>query len=302
MKRNPLTIIISVVLAAVFIMLLFVFQVRQSEVALKTFFGKPSATYDKPGAYIKWPWPIEEVYKFDKRVQSFEDKFNQGFTADNNNLIVSVYVGWHISDAAQFFPKFQGSVHQAQLTLESILRSAQTGVIGKHTLSELVNTDPKALKFDEIEQEIEQAVQTELALHDYGIKVDFLGFKKIELPEAVTQSVFERMKEERQLLISKENYDGQRDAVIIKAQADRQAAELVANAQAEAIRIKGEGEAAAAPTLKVFEQNPDLYIFLLHIDAVKQSLSKNSTLIFDDHTPPFDLFQSQDLKMPAPQP
>jgi membrane protease subunit HflC len=299
MKRNPLTIIVSAVLAAIFLMLLFVFQVRQSEVALKTFFDRPTATYDKPGAYIKWPWPIEKVYKFDKRIQNFEDKFSQGYTTDNNNVITTTYIGWHISDAGLFFPKFSGSVHIAQNTLEDILRNAQNGVIGQHRLGDLVNTDPKALKFEQIEDEIKQRVQSQLESHNYGIEVDFLGFKKIELPEAVTQSVFERMKQERQLLISKETYDGLRDATIIKAEADRQASELVANAQASAIRIKGEGEAAAAPTLKTFEQNPDLYIFLLRIDALKQSLGQRATLIFDDRTPPFDLFQSQALKTPG---
>jgi len=300
MKRNPLTIIVSAVLAAIFIMLLFVFQVRQSEVALVTTFDKPTAApYDKPGAYFKLPWPIQKVYKFDKRIQNFEDKLSQGFTKDYNNVVTLTYVGWHISDARAFFPKFSGSVHVAQNTLEDILRNSQNGVIGQHTLGDLVNTDPKALKFEQIEDEIKQKVQSQLQSHDYGIEVDFLGFKKIELPDAVTQSVFERMKQERQLLVSKENNDGLRDANIIKAEADSQAAILVANAQASAIRIKGEGEAAAAPTLKTFEQNPDLYIFLLRVDALKQSLGQRATLIFDDRTPPFDLFQSQALKTPG---
>ena len=303
MKRNPLTIIISAVLAAIFVLLLFMFQVRESEVAVITTFDKPTAApYDQPGAYFKLPWPIQKVYKFDKRVQSFEDKFRQSLTADNNTLIVTVYVGWRISDARQFFPKFSGSVQGAQNQLESILSSQQQAVIGGHKLADFINTDPKALKFEEIENEIEQKVQADLDSHDYGIKVDFLGFKKIELPDAVTQSVFERMKDERQRLINQENSEGQRDAVIVKAEADRRAAELVANAQAEALRIKGEGEAAAAPTLKIFEQNPDLYIFLLRIDALKQSLSQNATLIFDDRTPPFDLFQNPPAKTSGSQP
>lgn len=299
MKRNPVTIIISLILAVIFLLLLFVFQVRESEVAVVTTFDKPTKTpYDQPGAYFKLPWPIQKVYRFDKRVQAFEDKFRQDLTADNNNLIVTVYVGWRISDAEQFFPKFSGSVAAAQTTLESILSSAQQAAVGRHALADFINTDPKQLQFDSIENEIETNVQNELDRHDYGIKVDFLGFKKIELPESVTQSVFERMRNERQLLISREQSEGQRDAVIIKAKADRQAAELIANARAEALRIKGEGEAAAAPTLKTFEQNPDLYIFLLRIDALKQSLSEKSTLIFDDRTPPFDLFANPPVKTP----
>jgi modulator of FtsH protease HflC len=293
MKRNLLTVIISAVLVVIFVLLLFIFQVRQSEVAVVTTFGKLSPhPYDKPGAYFKWPWPIQKVYKFDDRVQNFEDKFSQTYTADNNNLIVSIYVGWRISDAGKFYPKFLGDIGAAQTALENILRNAQNAVIGRHNLSDFVNTDPKALEFDQIEKEIQQQVQSDLSTKDYGISLAFLGLKKIELPESVTASVFERMKADRQRLINREQYEGEKEAVEIKADADRRAAETIANAQAAAIRIKGQGEAAAAPTLRTFQQDPGLYLFLLWIDALKQSLmSPKTTLIFDDRTPPFDLFQ-----------
>jgi membrane protease subunit HflC len=278
MKRNLLTVTIGTVLILIFALLLFIFQVRQSEVAVVTTFGKPTEhPYSEPGAYFKWPWPIQKVYKFDQRVQNFEDKFSQTLTRDNNNLIVTIYTGWKISDASAFYPKFLGSVPAAQSALENMLRNAKNAVIGQHDLSDFVNTDPKQLKFDEIEAEIQQAVQADLSTNNYGISLEFLGLKKIELPESVTQSVFERMKADRQLLINKEQYEGEKEATIIRADADRQAAETIANAQAAAIRV--------------FEKNPDLYIFLLRIEAMKESLNQKTTLIFDDRTPPFDLFQ-----------
>src|SRR5580692_8484352 len=115
MNRNVLTIVTSSVLVVIFALLLFVFQVRKSEVAVVTTFGRPVANIDQPGAYFKWPWPIQSVYKFDQRVQNFEDPFSQTLTADNNMLFTSVYVGWKINDAAAFFPKFPGgSVEAAQ--------------------------------------------------------------------------------------------------------------------------------------------------------------------------------------------
>ena len=131
MKKNLITIVIGAMLVIIFALLLFVFQVRQSEVAVVTTFGKPVQNITEPGAYFKWPWPIQNVYKFDKRVQNFEDKFSENLTADNNNLLTSVYVGWKISDAKSFFPKFAGgSVPAAQRMLESMLRSAKIAVIG----------------------------------------------------------------------------------------------------------------------------------------------------------------------------
>ena len=294
MKKNLITIVVAAVLVVIFALLLFTFQVRQSEVAVLTTFGKPAAAnIDQPNLYFKWPWPIQQVYRFDQRVQNFEDKFSENLTADNTMLLASVYVGWRISDAKEFFPKFAGgSVVAAQRQLETMLRSAKAAVIGKHNLSDFVNSDPKQLKFAAIEDEIKAAVQGELASQKYGISIDFLGVKKLGLPESVTQTVFERMKSERTKYISEAQFQGEAEATKIKSAAERQAADVIANAQAEATRIEGAGVAEAAKTLGVFQQNPELAIFQLQLQALKSSLNQKSTLIFDERTPPFSLFQN----------
>jgi membrane protease subunit HflC len=299
MKKNLLTIVIGAVLVVIFALLLFVFQVRQSEVAVVTTFGKPVQNITEPGAYFKWPWPIQRVYKFDKRVQNFEDKFSQTLTADNNNLIVTIYTGWEISDAKEFYPKFLGSVPAAQRALESMMRNAKNAVIASHNLSDFVNSDPQQLKFDAIEDEIKAEVQSELSTNNYGIQLDFLGFKKIELPESVTATVFQRMTAERTAIINSLQFAGVAEATKIKSAADRQAAGVINNAIADATRIRGEGEAAAAQVLPVFQQNPELANYLLRIDALKQSLNQRSTLIFDERTPPFDLFQNLPANPPG---
>ncbi len=300
MNRNVLTLVIGAVLVVIFALLLFVFQVRKSEVAVVTTFGRPVNNITEPGPYFKWPWPVQNVYKFDQRVQNFEDKFSQTFTADNNTLLLSVYVGWKISDASAFFRKIPGaSVPAAQQLLEGILRNSKNQVIGKHPLSELVNANPADLKFEEIETNILQAVVSELSTNNYGIEIQFLGIKKLGLPDSVVQTVFQRMTSERQVLISKLQYDGEAQATIIKSAADRQASETVNNAVATATRIRAEGEAEAAQTLPTFERNPQLANFLLRVDALKQSLDQRSTLIFDERTAPFDLFRSLPANPPS---
>jgi membrane protease subunit HflC len=294
MKKNLITVIVAAVLVVIFALLLFTFQVRQSEVAVLTTFGKPAAAnIDQPNLYFKWPWPIQQVYRFDQRVQNFEDKFSENLTADNTLLLTSVYVGWRISDAGRFFQVFPGgSVPAAQRQFETMLRSAKAAVIGKHNLSDFVNSDPAQLKFAAIENEIQTAVQTELATHNYGISIEFLGVKKLGLPESVTQTVFDRMKSERTKYISEAQFKGEAEATKIKSAAERQAADVIANAQAAATRIEGEGVAEAAKTLSVFQQNPELAIFQLQLEALKSSLNQKSTLIFDERTPPFDLFRN----------
>ena len=98
----------------------------------------------EPGLYFKWPWPVQQVYKFDERIQNFEDKFNETLTADQINLITSVYVGWKISDAENFLRAFPGGSSRRPVQLESILRSANQRVVGKHPLADFVNADPSA--------------------------------------------------------------------------------------------------------------------------------------------------------------
>ena len=292
MKRNTLTLVIGAVLILIFALLLFTFQVRKSEVAVVTTFGDPTRPITQPGLYLKWPWPIQRVYRFDQRIQVFEDKFTEGLTADNNNLLTMVFVGWRITDPKTFFPKFvDGSISAAERTLEGIVSNAKGAVVGKHNLSDFVNADAKQLKFDAIENDIKTLVQAQLKANDCGIEIAFLGIKKLGLPESVSQTVFDRMTSERKVLADKLQFEGEAEAQKIKSTADRQAAEALANAEAESTRIKGEGEAKAAELLPVFEKNPTLANFELRLKALEQSLSERATLIFDQRTPPFDLFQ-----------
>lgn len=292
MKRNLLTIIISAVLAVIFVLLLFVFQVRQSEVAVVTFFGKPTAKpYDQPGAYFKWPWPIQTVYKLDQRIQNFEDKFTETLTADSINLMTTVYVGWRITDARIFFPKFKGgSVLEARHKLEEVVTQAKQAVVGKHNLGDFVNANAQDLKFDAIEAQIKTIVQAQLATNNWGVGIEYLGIKRLGLPDNVTQAVFDRMTSERKVLADTLEFEGQSEAAKIRSTADREAAEKISKADSEARKIRSQGEAVAAELLPVFQQNPELATFLLRTEALENSLKERTTLIFDTRTPPFDLF------------
>ncbi len=299
MKRNLITLITAAVLVVIFALLLFTFQVRQSEVAVVTTFGKITGTC-QPGLHLRWPWPIQEVYHFDQRIQNFEDNFSENFTGDSITLLVSVYVGWKITDAPEFLNSFKdGSIAAAQSQLQGMLTSAKSAVVGSNTLSAFVNADPAQLKLDQIQIEIEQKVQAELQTNNYGIQVEFLGIKKLGLPDSVTAAVFTRMQSERNILISQAQNEGQAQAIEIKASADRQANITLSDARAQATRIEGEGVAEAAKTLPTFQENPELSVFLLRIKALQQALNQRSMVIFDQRTPPFDLFQGLPTNSPS---
>ncbi len=293
MKRNLFSLFIGLLLLVIFVLLLCVFQVRQSEVAVVTTFGKPTKPITEPGAYRKWPWPIQKVYKFDKRIQNFETPLTQGLSSDNFNLLTSVYAGWKITDPAAFFPKFASStqpIAEAERQLGRLLGNAMTAIVGKHPLSDIVSATDNGTNFVLIENEILAAVQSEVRSQNYGLDLEFLGFKKIQLPETVTQSVFERMQSERKVLADKSQYEGEAEAQKIRSEADRKAAEMLYAADSRATRIRAEGEAESAKYLSVFQQNPDLANFIFRLNALEGSLKDRSTLVFDQHTPPFDLF------------
>jgi len=293
MKRNLLTLVIGGVLIVIFALLLFVFQVRQSEVAVVTRFGRVDRQQPDPGAYGRWPWPIENVFKLDQRIQNFEDNLTETPTADYNNLLTSVYVGWRITDAATFFPKFAGgSVTAAERMLADVVTQAKAAVVGKHPLADFVNQNEKELKFDAIEGEIKALAQKQLQVNNCGISLEYLGLERLGLPESVTQAVFERMTAERKLRADKIQYEGEARAQEIRSSAERQAAERISSADGEARKIRGQGEAVAAQVLPVFQQNPELATFLLKTEALESSLKERSILIFDQRTPPFDLFTS----------
>jgi len=292
MKRHLSTLIVGILLVIIFGAQLFIFQVRENEVAIVTTFGRVTKSVGA-GLHFQLPWPIQKIYKLDKRIQIFEDKFSEDLTADNNNLLTQVYLGWRISDPTEFFPRFpSASTTAAERMLEGIVRSVKSGVVGKYNLADFVNADPAQLKLTQIEEEIKKGVQTQLELNKCGIEVVFLGIKKMGLPESVTQAVFERMSSERNVLSSRYQYEGEAEAQKIRASAERKAAEILAEAEARAKEIRAEGEAEAAQILPIFQQNPELAVFLLRLDALQQALKEKATLILDQRTPPFDLLGS----------
>ena len=295
MKRNPLTIAIGLLLLGIFVALLFCFQVRQTEVALVTTFGKPTRTITEPGLKTKMPWPIQKVQFFDKRIQNLESKFEQTFTADKFTLIVTIYAGWEISDPAQFRASFGDSKERAAAQLENIVRGANNDVVGQHTLANFISTDASQMKLPEIEQQILAKVQP-AAQANYGITVRFLGVKRLGLPESITEKIIARMKEERQRSVKSLTAEGDNRARDIASAAALQRDKTLAEARQKASGILSQADAEAQKSLAVLNQNPELGIFLSKVAALEESLTNRATLILDRSIPPFDLLDGKSAK------
>jgi membrane protease subunit HflC len=298
-KNNRLTLVVGVVLAVVFVLLLFTFQVRQTETVMVTTFDRPSRTVTEPGLKFKMPYPIQKIYRFDKRIQNFEDDFEETLTRDNYNLLAMVFVGWTVDNVDLFFRSFPGGKPEAaEPALKGLIRSAKNAVVGKHSFSDFISTDAKQLKFVEVEKEILTAIQSE-AKQKYGINVQFLGIKKLGLPESVTQKVFDRMTAERNREVERLKAQGEAEKVRIQSAADRDRDAILAKADAQATAIRGQADAEAAKSFQAFNENPEFAVFLMQINALEQSLKTKSTLILDQRTPPFNLLNASPASAPA---
>jgi modulator of FtsH protease HflC len=289
MKRSPLTLIVAAILIVIFGLLLFVYQVRKSEVAVVALFGNIRTVKAEPGPGLRWPWPIENVYKLDQRVQDLEGKYEQIKLPDQNILMLSVFVGYRVQDPREFITKFEkGSIPLAEKAIEDIVRSAKNEVAGQHPFSDFVSTDQQQMKFAQIEHEILENVQRQVHDKGYGLEIKFVQIDKIGLPESVTQNVFDRMKSERQYYISQIQSLGEAEATKIKSGADSSAAKVLADADAQAFKIKGEGEAQMMKSLEILQQNPSLATFNMKMTALEELLKKNSTLVLDQSTSPLE--------------
>ena len=292
MNRSQLNFLVGGVLLLIFAMMLFAFQVRRTETALVTTFGKPvdSGPITKSGLYWKLPWPIQKVQKFDNRIQNFEGRFEETLTQDGKNLMVLVYAGWKISNPETFRKSFNDSVADAEKRLEDLVRSEKGAVVGTHPFSDFISPDEKKLKFVEIETEMLERIRKPAA-DKYGIDVVFLHIKRLGLPESITEKVFERMKAERQKFVDKLKAEGDGRAIDIRSEADSERIKTLAQAEAKVIELRGSAEAEAAKYYEIMEKNPELAIFLQKLTTLEQTLKERSTLILDERTPPFDLLK-----------
>lgn len=298
MKNSRLSFVVGGLLLLLFMALLFCFQVRTTEVAVVTTFGRYSRDIPEPGLYFRLPVPIQSVYRFDNRLQNFERKFEESTTRDARNLLVTVYVGWRIESARKFLELFGGDIAKAENTLEGLVRNAKNGVIGRYVFSDLISPDPKAVKFDQFEADVLKEIAGP-ASEKYGIKIELVGVKQLGLPEAITGKVFERMRAERDRLVKQYQGEGNARAQEIRSEADRKRDEVLAKARADALRIMGEADAQASKELAILEKNPGLAVFLYQVNALKESLRERTTLFLDQKTAPFNLLSGDRSKSTA---
>jgi len=295
MKRNML-LVFGIGIAAVLGLYAISFQVRFEQSAIVLTFGKADSsdminagTTDEAGLHWKWPWPIQEVRFFDKRLRPLDDLLEQQETKDKQVVVLKTYLTWRITDPLAYYRTLQTD-NGAEQFLKDRMRTARAE-IGNYSFDELTNDDPARLRLAEAEEAILKRLRNDLVDQGYGIEVASMGVKRILLPEQITQAVFRQMSQTRQRLAQNARSEGEATARSIQAAARSDEQRILAFAQRKAQSIRAEGDAAAARYYRVFAQNEDFAIFIRKLEALEGILSNNSTFLLDTKLEPFDLLK-----------
>jgi membrane protease subunit HflC len=292
---------VSILILVVLFSFMLGFQVRQNEQVVLTRFGNPVRVIHHPGLYLKWPWPIEKVNRFDARLNFYEIRLSEALTKDKRNVIVPAFVAWRIASPQKFLEAI-GSVENAQGKLDSLVSSAKNTVLGSFDFNQLVSVKPEDVKLAEIETKITQLTSGQ-ALHSFGIQIEQVGIERVTLPEVNTSFVFERMRAERAQFAARYRAEGQQEADAINAQTDAEKTVLLAEARKSAEETRGKAEAEVAHIYSAAHQEqPDLYRFLRELEALKKVVNQNTTLVLDANSPPFDLLKTGPLPATTPAP
>lgn len=231
------------------------------------------------GLRFKWPWPIQKLVRYDRRTSVFEDTSSEVPTRDKQNMLVTMYCAWRIGDARKFHRKIEAR-QAAQERLRDLLRSYKKDVVGSHDMADFVNTDPKAMKIDDIEREIFTRVRAE-AQSSYGIDVVRVGLKSLTLPEQVTSAVIESMKQERQEKVRRLKAEGEATATAIIERAKSARTKILKFAERKAEEIRTEGYLAAAKYYELYGKDYKLSMFLRALESLKRQLKERSVFLID---------------------
>ena len=277
--KNSFVLLVGLAIVGVLLSHMFLYQVRYDQVAVRTTFDKADAAsvQDGPGLKWRWPWPINKVTLYPRRLQLLEDKIEELQTADGKSVIVRAYLTWRIVDPYRFYVTLKEPAEAAK-QLSSSLREVR-GLISNHRFDELVNLDRSKLKLGQIEADAARMLDAALEQADYGIRVESVGIHKIILPESTTSKVFETMIASRERLAENALQEGQAQASAIRSEAESARERILAFAERRAQAIRAQGDREASTQYQSFAKNEEFAIFLRKVDALKKMLDHNTTFV-----------------------
>lgn len=264
--------VLSILMALITIGLMSVFIVKQTELALRLQLGQVVSKDYEPGLHFKLPL-VQNVRKFDRRIQTLDAQPEQFLTAEKKNLIVDSYIKWRITDVEIYFTSTSGNELIAGQRLSALIADGLRSEFGKRSIQEVVSGDRSQI-MDIITEEADARAKK------LGISIVDVRIKRIELPTEVRTSVHRRMEAERERVAKQLRSQGEAEGTRIRAKADRESTEIIAAAKRDAEIVRGEGDAIAAETYATaYSKNTEFYGLYRSLNAYKETFKNQSDMM-----------------------
>jgi membrane protease subunit HflC len=270
-----------VILAVIAGLALFVVDQRQNAIVFRL--GEIVDIKTKPGLYFKIPI-LDNVRYFDTRILTFDTAEPERFiTSEKKNVLVDLFVKWRIVDVRQYYISVGGDEARAQIRLAQTINASLRDEFGNRTVHDVVSGERDKIMDLMRDKANEDAGKI-------GVQVLDVRLKRVDLPQEVSASVYQRMEAERKRVANELRSTGAAESEKIRADADRQREVIIAEAYREAQRIKGEGDAkAAAIYAQAYELNAEFYAYYRSLEAYRASFrNRGDVLVLD---PSADFFK-----------
>jgi len=268
MNRLPYSVLLIAGLVLLMLLSSIFFVVDERERAIKIRLGNVSETEYEPGLHVKMP-VIDTIRKFDRRILTLDLRPERVLTSEKKNVIVDSFVKWKIEDVEAFFVSTSGDESVAESRLTQFIRNGVKDSFGSRTVRQVVSSERTEL-MNEIGRIANEKTR------GLGIRIVDVRIKKVELPEDVRESVYQRMEKEREAIAREIRSQGNEQAKKITAEADRVRAEIIADSYSQAQQTRGLGDASSAGVYaEAYTANPEFYSLYRSLDAYRKAFANN---------------------------
>lgn len=270
MRGAGFAILVAVIVVG-FVLSQALFAVDERQHALVLQLGAPVRSISNAGLNAKIPF-VQSVEYFERRVMVFDAAPSELITVEKKQLLVDSYAFWRIVDVLKF-RETVSSLPRAQARLNDIIASELRQEIAKDDFDDVISQNRESIMQTVAEASDERA-------RELGIEVLDVRIKRVDLPAVVSNSVYSRMKAERDRIAKRHRSEGEEQAFIIRSQADKERTIILADAEREAQILRGEGDAEAIQIYAdAYERDPEFYSFVRSLEAYQKALADDATVI-----------------------
>ncbi len=268
------------------------FTVNEMQQAVVLQFGAKVRVIQSPGLKIKLPF-IQNVVMLDRRVLDVEPPIEQVILADQKRLDVDTFARYRINDPYAFYQAL-GSELVGEQRLSSVVNSALRRVLGNVTLLAVLSQERTKVMADLKSQVNEEA-------KGFGMEIVDVRIRRADLPEETSQSIFARMRSEREREAAEARAQGQEQSQQIRSRADRERTVILADAQRDAQKARGEGDNQALHIISdATGRDTQFYAFYRSLEAYRNAFHGDDTTMVLSPTGDFFRYFGNLSGVPAP--